>query len=106
MATPIVRGDVFGDVEGLPEGGDAVAVGGIHGVQRFDGEAHVGPCRRVGDGGDTVRHLLTRTGQIARALRQTTADQHEAVRSQCGGFLDGAKIVGDGGAASRLVGVR
>jgi len=46
-----------------------------------------------------VAHLHARAGDVARAFRQSADHEDEALRADRGGFVDGAAVVVDRGAA-------
>jgi hypothetical protein len=51
-----------------------------------------------------VAHLATRAGDVARVFRQAADHEHEALRADRGGLVDGAAVVVERGAAARFVG--
>ncbi len=100
------------DVERLPHGVHAGTVSGIHGMERLDGERHVGAAGVLQQRADAILHQGARGPDILRGrrarpgiLRQATHHENEAGRAQSDRLIHGAPIVvadlGQAGGVSR-----
>ena len=94
------------EVVRLRERVHAGAVGGVHGMQRLDRERHARLPRVRQKRVQCLAHLAARAVKIARAFRQAADHEHEALRADRGGFVDGAAVVVDRGAAGGFIGGR
>ena len=63
-------------------------------------------ARACGRSAASRRAPVARAGDVLRAFRQAADDQHQAVRADRGGLVDGAAVVVERGAASGFVGRR
>ena len=95
--------ELFRDVERLAQRADHRAVGDVHGVQGFDGQADARgqgiPLERT----NRIPHALPRTHQVTRPGREPADDEHQRGRAEGRGLLDGAAILVECG---RQVGTR
>ena len=94
------------EVERLRKRVHAGAVGGIHRMQRLDRERHAGGARARQKRAKSVAHHGARAADVARAVRQSAADEHETFGAQGRGLVDGALVVVDGALAPRRIGRR
>ena len=76
-----------GQVQGLPQGGDHGAVGGVHRVQRLQHQPDAVLGRVRHQLGDPVGHPLAGGHEILVAVRQA-ADDHDQLAGAEGGRLD------------------
>ena len=88
---------VFADVAGLGEGVDGGAVGGVHGVEGFDGEFDVVGLGVGEERADGVADLGAGGGE--REAADGAADEDEEGCADGGGLVDGAAVVVEGGLA-------
>ena len=93
------------EIVGVRERVHAGAVGGVHRMQRLDRERHAGLRAHGAAAPRAVAHLLARAGDVAAspsAARPTI--EHEALRADGGGFVDGAAVVVERRAPAGVVG--
>jgi hypothetical protein len=95
-----LRVESVAEVERLPGGIDAGAIGGVGRMQRLDRQRHPRVARIVQHLGDRVVHLRSRFADILRGrtarpriLRQSSHHKHHAGRAQRPGLVDGATVV-------------
>ncbi len=91
------------EIGGVRQRIHAGAVGGIHRMQGLKRERYAGVVRVGQQRSKAVANLRMRTGEILRSFRQAAADQHQALRADAGGLIDGTLVVVERGAAAGLV---
>src|SRR5258708_9203347 len=81
------------EIVGLGQRVDASAVGGVHRVERLDGQLHAGLSRVRQQRGDAVADDPAGAGDVARAGGEAADDEHQALRADRRRLLDGAAVV-------------